>query len=278
MEQLTFNETNNGKLDKAHVELRRLVDLFSKQELPCLIKQVFFTPTDRPSHNWSLSNRLIMLCNNTKDGRTFNQWKDIGRYVKKGTKGFWIIAPNKVTRIVKETDKVTGKETQTPRTFMYGFKVCPYAMFRLEDTDGKPYESVKEQPKNLPPLSEVAQKLGASIIYDGTNHGEHGSFNPIDKEIRLCTSDESVFFHELAHLAHEKIDGKLKPGQNPEQEAIAQLSACVLASMYNMNIEGKSWEYIASYAKERSPDAVGKLCMQVLSKVEDILKLILSVQ
>ncbi len=261
------------QLDRAQVELKRIVDLFSRKELPTLIKKVLLEPGDKPSNNWSLGNKLIMLTHETTDARTFNQWNQVGRHIIKGSKGFWIIAPNTFTK--KEIDEKTGEEIS--RQIMIGFVPSKYAEFRYEDTEGEPIERVKNEPKQYPQLIEVAKRLGASVKYDATDHGEAGSFNPLNNEIRLCTPEESTFFHELAHLAHKQIDKNLKVGQDPEQETIAQLSACVLASLYNMNIEKESWTYINSYAEEKGIDGVGKLCMKVLSKVDEILKLILVV-
>jgi antirestriction protein ArdC len=259
-------------VDKATVELNRIVELFSSKELPALISKVFFAPNHKPSSNWSLGNKLIMLSHDTTDARTFNQWRQIGRFVKKGTKGFWILAPNTFT--IKRIDEKTKQETSV--RIMKGFRVSQYAEFRAEDTEGKEIETVKDQPKTFPPLAEVAQKLGATIKYDVTSHGEHGSFNPSTQVIRLCTKDQTTFFHELAHLAHKKIDGKLQGGQIPEHEIIAELSSCVLASLYGFNIEAESWTYIKTYTKDQTIEGIGKACMQVLSKVEKILTLILS--
>jgi len=41
---------------------------------------------------------------------------------------------------------------------------------------------------------------------------------PGRKEIALATVEEGVFFHELAHAAHEKVNGLLKTGQDALQE------------------------------------------------------------
>ena len=260
------------QFDRAQLELNRVVDLFSKKELPTLIKKVYFAENHKPSSAWSLGNKLIMLSHDTTDARTFNQWRSIGRFVKKGSKGFWILAPNMYS--FRKIDEKTKEETIVK--VMKGFSVSKYAEFKYEDTEGKEVELVKDQPKTYPPLAEVAEKMGAKITYDVSMHGEHGSFNPTTQQIRLCTKDETTFFHELAHLAHQKIDGKLKGGQVPEHEIIAELSACVLASLYGYNIESESWTYIKIYAKDKTVEGIGKECMQVLSKVEKILNLILT--
>src|SRR5659263_112895 len=77
---------------------------------------------------WSFLNRLLMYCNNTKDARGFNQWKQAGRYIIKGSHAFYILAP----MFKKVIDKKTSEEKQ----IIAGFKAVP--VFRFEDTDGAP--------------------------------------------------------------------------------------------------------------------------------------------
>jgi hypothetical protein len=89
------------------------------------------------------------------------------------------------------------------------------------------------------------------------------------KEIILCTPDEGTFFHELAHAKIEE----LMPGQNPEQEVVAELVSCVLAAIYGIDKKSQAWTYISSYAtcadfvSGRAPEQVGKMCFSVLHKV-----------
>ena len=91
----------------------------------------------------------------------------------------------------------------------------------------------------------------------------------------MCTADESTFFHELAHAADKKLKGKLKGGQDTEQEIIAELSAAVLARCYNLNIDAAAYTYIASYVKSAKPKDIGVWCIRVLGQVEKVISLIL---
>ncbi len=63
------------------------------------------------------------------------------------------------------------------------------------------------------------------------NYFRCGYYSSLGKEIALATKEESVFFHELAHCAHEKVKGSLKAGQDPLQEIVAELSAQALCSI-----------------------------------------------
>ena len=159
----------------------------------------------------------------------------------------------------------------TSRRFVAGFVGVP--VFRYEDTDGAELKRVKNAPKTLPPLADVARHWGISVRFDATRHGEYGSFSKSDAEIRLCTDEVSTFFHELAHAAHSRIE-ELKPGQDATQEIVAQLVACTLARSYGYDADGYTYGYLGYYAGGSDPETIGKSCYRVIGTVEKILELI----
>lgn len=250
-------------------QLKSIVELFSKQEFSLTadtIKKVYLEGLGKPIHNWSLGNQLLVYLKGCTDARTFNQWIKVGRYVNKGSKAIYILSP--LQKKIEKIDKITNEKTD--QIILSGFKALP--VFRFVDTSGC---ALKEYVRKDPlPLKEVADKWNMTIEYSQSFFGEYGSFNPTENKITLSTSDQSTFFHELAHKAHSKIE-VLKQGQDPEQETIAQLASCVLSSIYGQNIKGYTFEYIASYAGSKDPLIVGKLCLRVLSKVQKILNMIL---
>ena len=259
-----------SRAERAKSQLSRIAEMFSSERLPDMLAKSYLEPTGSPSDKWSLGNRLIMTMEGTYDARGYRQWQKVGRHVKKGTKAIYILAP-RVGKAV-EKDKETGEETE--RRFVAGFIGIP--VFRYEDTDGADLETVKNAPKQLPPLAEVAERWGIKVRFDGTRHGEFGSFSKSDGEIRLCTDDVSTFFHELAHLAHSRIED-LKPGQDARQEIIAQLVACTLARSYGYDngVDGYTYNYVAHYAASGDPETVGKACYRVLGMAEKVLDMIL---
>ena len=257
-----------SRSDRAKEQLDKIVKLFSSTELPDMLAKTYLEPTGSPSDKWSLGNRLIMSMEGTYDARGYRQWQQAGRHVVKGSKAIYILGPT-MRREVK-IDKDTGEETVV--CHVTGFHAIP--VFRYEDTDGERLKTVKREPKRLPPLADVAARWGIGVRYDATRHGEYGSFSKSDAEIRLCTDDVSTFFHELAHAVHSRFE-ELKPGQDPQQESIAQLVACVLSRMYGYDVDGYTYNYIAHYAGSAEPEAVGRMCCRVLGKVEKILSVIL---
>lgn len=242
---------------------------------------------DRPSDLWSLSNRLIMHFSGTDDARGFKQWKKAGRSVTKGSKAIWILAP--VERTFFEDDAGTGE--RVPRRVLVGFRAVP--VFRVEDTDGHPLpEPADHRPVALPPLFETAGELGVSVEYAPESAGrEYGSYRlgssagkPGDL-IRLRSHDEGVFFHEIAHAAHDRITpGGLTGGQDPRQEIVAETAAAALCLIYGF--EGyvpNARDYVGSYAR-RSRDLLEapadqrtavRAVLGVISDVEKVLAYLL---
>jgi hypothetical protein len=246
----------------AKIELEKIIDLFSKNELPALMKKAYLENVGKPCEAWSLGNQLLMLLSGTGDARGFNQWIKVGRHVKKGSKAIYILAPN--------TTRIKDKDTEEEKTIVTGFRTTP--VFKFEDTAGA---ALKEfTPKTPLPLKEVAEKWGVKVTYSKSTMGEYGYFSPTENKINLSVEDPDVFFHELGHLGHSKLE-TLKKGQDPEQEAIAQLTACTLGAIYGYDVKGFSYQYIKSYSQSKTPEQVGRFCMKVAGKVQKIIKMIL---
>jgi antirestriction protein ArdC len=171
----------------------------------------------------------------------------------------------------KEVDEETGMEKEV----LSFFKLSP--VFMVEDTEGEPldYEQLK-----IPelPLTDRAKQWGVSIKAIPGNYRFQGYYSPDLRMIALATPEEIAFFHELAHLAHGKVKGKLNKGQDPFQEIVAELSAqalCRLVGKKEKDTTGNSFQYIQKYAAEVKM-SVYTACLKVLSETEKVLNLILS--
>jgi hypothetical protein len=207
-----------------------------------------------------------MFLAGTQDARGFRQWKQANRYVKKGTRSFRILVPH----IVKKENEENGEIEHSLRGFM-----CK-PVFKVEDTEG---EALDYEKLELPdfPLIERAEEWGISVKAIPGNYRYYGYFRPGSNEIALATQEETVFFHELAHAAHEKVKGTMKPGQDPLQEIVAELSAQALSRIVGKQARdttGNSYRYIQGYAEKLklSPQAA---CLKVMSETERVLNLIL---
>ena len=246
--------------------LQNIIERFKSGDIPKAIAYSTFPIPNIPAAKWSLLNRTFMFLANTTDARGYRQWQAVGRQVKKSSKAFIILAP----RIVRK--KPENDEEEDEKILM-GFLAVP--VFRVQDTEGKPldYQEIK-----LPdhPFMDVANSWGISVRAIPGNYRYYGYFSQERKEIALVTKEESVFFHELSHAAHEKILGKLKPGQDWKQEIVAELSATVLCLLVGKTPKylGNSYQYIEGYAKKAKLEAI-QACLRVISDVEKVLNLII---
>ncbi len=243
--------------------LQGVLEQFESGDIPMAVTMAMFPFCNIPSENWSLCNRLLMVISGTIDARGFRQWKSAARFVKKGSKAIHILVPY-IKNIEDE-----GQD----KAILKGFGLKP--VFKVEDTDGEPLEY---QQLTLPdlPLIERAEELGVSVKAIPGNYTFYGYYSPAQKEIGLATPQESTFFHELAHVAHEQVCGDLKPGQEPLQEIVAELSAAVLCRMIGKQSDtlGNSYRYIKRYADKLTLSS-HQACLKVLGDTEKVLSLIM---
>jgi hypothetical protein len=210
-----------------------------------------------------------MLLAGTSDARGFRQWLEAGRSVSKGSKAFYILGPVR-KRVKRKTSNKHGEPGEEFADVLVGF--MPIPVFRYEDTSGESLPIY--QPRDPPPLIEVAERFGMKVQYERLAPGVYGATDHTNKTIVLATEDADVFFHELGHAIHRTFEPKSGHGQEPEAETIAQLVAATLARLYNRPADSFSWSYIASYARSNNPQQVGRLCMRVLDRTKKVLDLI----
>jgi len=196
-----------------------------------------------PASKWSLSNKVLAYSQAGElDCRGFRQWEQVNRTVKKGERAIYIFRPV----MVKTNEE--GSEEKKEKLTCIGFSAIP--VFAASSTEGE-YQLDEYTPVTYPPLYEVAQKMGVSIEYSPTASDKLGDCQIDGNKIRLGSHDVRIFFHELAHAIHARIDGKLKPGQQVGQETVAEFTSAVLMNLYGYtDSTGNAWDYISSYSHD----------------------------
>jgi hypothetical protein len=246
--------------------LSGILESFKTGDIPDAIALASYPKFQVPSNTWSLMNRTLMLISGTDDARGWRQWQQAKRFIKQGAKAIYILVPY----VTKTLDKKTGETNYALKGFV------PRPVFKVQDTDG---ETLDYQELELPdfPLMERAVEWGITVKAVPGNYSYQGSYSPRLREIQLATKAESVFFHELAHVAHEKIKGKLQPWQEPFQEIVAELAATALCKLVGKDPRdslGNSYQYIEAYAEEVEITAL-TACLKVMSETEKVINLIL---
>jgi hypothetical protein len=238
---MTFPEVANPRIKEA---METLFKIFKEDNLEKMARAVFRSGSI-PADKWSFLNRVLMYLNETDDARGFRQWQQVGRYVKKGSKAFYIIGP--VTKkITAEKSLESGEKVREEKQILAGFKAIP--VFRFEDTEGEPI--IREDFKvNIPyEFNGIIQELGLKVQPVRFCGSAYGSYNLLNKEIRLASPEIEVFLHELSHAVDDKLTG-LRPGQQRNQEVTAEFSAAVIAHLMGYKIPlGNVREYIENYS------------------------------
>ena len=186
--------------ERAAVELEKIVALFSTTQLPDLCAKALINAPEKPSSKWSFGNQLLMLLAGTEDARGYRQWGDVGRYVRKGSKAFYILGPVFIKKRLDSSDPSDDEEVDV----LVGFRAIP--VFRLEDTEGA--ELPIYTPRNPPPLLDVAERFGMKVNYLRLSAGVYGLTDYERQIITLATEDWTVFWHELAHSIHRSYEAR----------------------------------------------------------------------
>ena len=267
--------------------IKKVMTVFESGNLPEALAHSFLTmPKSMPCARWTgYTNRIIWFVMSTMEGkhfdcRTYKQWRAIGRIPKVKT-GFALWKPTPFQTKDKNNKPVFDSVGNPVMKMLFR----PFIVHSFSDTkvdpnfDGEPYEADDLEPSEPPPLLDRAKEMGLKISYEPFTGGYAGAYSPGQELITLATHDESTFFHELAHHAHKLIVDKrglkLTSGQDPFQEAVAELSAATLCVLTGKKPPtGRSHKYIKQYA-EKVGMTTTELCKNVLKDVEEVLRLIL---
>ena len=225
--------------DNAQAALDTVVQRFKAGDLSPIVELAAIAPDPSnivPFDKWSFSNKIMAyLQTGTTDCRGFRQWQGAGRQVRKGEKAAYILGPITVKR---EED---GEDV----LHCVGFKGI--AVFADHQTDGDALPDRNLTPADLPPLHDVAETLGIAVRWAPKMGSAWGSAATDGTRVLLSSYDAPVFFHELAHSIHARINGGLQGGQRADQETVAELTAAVLSQLYGVDWSGNAWTYISGY-------------------------------
>ena len=246
---------------KVKAVLDSILDQFQNGNIPEMVALSTYPVSILPMNKWSLLNQLVCYFTGLSDFRGYKQWLEVKRFVKKGEKATQILVP------------WIKKEEEEDKSFLAGFITA--SVFAVEQTDGEPLDYQKLELPELP-LMDRAKELGVNVAAIPGNYDHYGYYSQSKKVIALASPEEAVFFHEICHLADDKITG-IKNGQDPIQEITAELGALVLCQIVGLDGSkhlGNHYRYIESYAKklEITPYAA---VLKVLSRTEKILNFLL---
>lgn len=241
----------------AEKAMQEVIEKFKTGDLSEIIRiAAFQIPASWPSAKWTMGNKMLAYVQaRTLNARGYQAWREVKRQVKKGAHGIYIWAP----RMVKKEEK--GEEI----TQLIGF--FPVAVFPIETTEGEPLKD-DMTPRQLPPLFEVAARLGVTVKFQPVIPDRLGDCG--HDLINLGTDDPRVFWHELAHAAHQATDPEFQKRTSQYKEILAEFTACVIANLYGYDYSGTSWEYLKMFSSDPL-----KAIMKAGHHIDQVLNLIL---
>lgn len=210
-------------------------------------------------HKYSLANQLMIFAQRPDATQVagYRQWQEkFGRQVQKGEQGIKIFYP----RFRKGLDEETGEIVDR----LVGFGIG--SVFDVAQTDGDPLPEPPDITENMETndvATAVNLKLSRWCIDQGLQmesvpmHGHRqGDYHPTLKRIRIrmptvtspfTVSKTKTLAHESAHyLADHKGDIDRR-----DAETVAEASAFVAMSHFNLDTQLYSANYIASWAEDK---------------------------
>jgi hypothetical protein len=123
--------------------------------------------------------------------------------MKKGSKAFYILGPV-FKKITDEKPTALSETERTEKEILAGFRGIP--IFSSEDTEGAPLIT-EDYKVNIPcEFNGIIQELNLKVVpvrFCGTSYG---SYNLLNKNIKLASPDIEVFLHEFSHAVDDRLE------------------------------------------------------------------------
>ena len=242
-------------------------------------------------YNYSFGNAMLIFSQNPNATyvKGYKAWNQLGRYVKKGSKGLAILAPCiRKVEVFKEPenknlyhDEEAEKEI---RKVVSGFRIA--YVYDIADTDGDDsmlpvlvtgLAGNGEQEKEIyERLLNVISKEHSVQEVSGT--ASKGSFNLETKVISIREDLEylqkiKTLLHEYAHLLDFKMHPEDDISRN-RRELIAESVAFIVSLRLGLDTSRYSMSYIKSWLKDKEElkiiaDSVQKIAYTIITELAE---------
>ena len=240
-------------------------------------------------YNYSFSNAMLIFSQNPEASyvKGYKAWNQLGRYVKKGSKGLAILAPCfKKTEVFKEPENKSeyqdAEGEKETRRVVSGFRVT--YVYDIADTDGSDEYLpvlVKGLAGNSEAEKEIYERLLAfisteHIVTEVTGTVSKGSYN-LDTGI-ICVRADLAYLQKIKTLLHEyahALDFMMHPESDVSRnrrELIAESVAFVVAMRLGLDTSSYSMSYIKSWLKDTDElkiiaDTVQKVSARIINNL-----------
>lgn len=242
-------------------------------------------------YNYSFGNAMLIYSQNPEASyvKGYKAWNQLGRYVKRGSKGLAILAPcfKKVEVFKEPENKVVYQDAEgekETKRIVSGFRVT--YVYDITDTDGSDEYLpvlVKGLAGNSEEEKEIYEKLLAFIstehtVKEVTGTASKGSYN-LETGV-ICVRSDVEYLQKIKTLLHEyahAIDFKLHPEPDVSRnrrELIAESVAFVVSMRLGLDTSSYSMGYIKSWLKDTEElkiiaDTVQKVSARIINNLAE---------
>ena len=276
----------SANTDLADQVLKSQIELFKSGDLSKMISEVIpmlnDPNDDRPILTWSLRNRILAVNQGSQDCRTKEAWARVGRKILTW-KTVRILKPRAFKRFHKEND-CYGFISKVGKSYRCQTCNASFENLELPIKEGRIFSQISGY--GIQPEFDIGNTYGRElktykpkkVVYQSDPRKmSYGYVYEDNNQMFLSTENSKTFYHELTHKIDQIVNlgGKLKGGQDPKQEIVAELTASVLQKLYKEGDQSVySFQYIESYAKEQKK-TIDQAINQILPRVDKILKYIM---
>ena len=242
-------------------------------------------------YNYSFGNAMLIFSQNPNATyvKGYKAWNQLGRYVKKGSKGLAILAPCiRKVEVFKEPenknmyhDEEAEKET---RKVVSGFRIA--YVYDIADTDGDDSMLpvlVTGLAGNSEQEKEIYERLLGVIskehcVQEVSGTASKGSFNLETKVISIREDLEylqkiKTLLHEYAHLLDFQMHPEDDISRN-RRELIAESVAFIVSLRLGLDTSIYSMSYIKSWLKDKEElkiiaDSVQKIAYTIIKELAE---------
>ncbi len=242
-------------------------------------------------YNYSFGNAMLIYSQNPEASyvKGYKAWNQLGRYVKKGSKGLAILAPciRKVEVFKEPENKAEYHDAEGEKEVkkvIGGFKIA--YVYDIADTDGSDEYLpvlVKGLAGNTEAEKEIYERVLAVIsneyaVKEVSGTASKGSYN-LDTQIISIRDDLEylqkikTLLHETAHAIDFKLHSEPDVSRN-RRELIAESVAFVVSLRLGLDTSSYSMSYIQSWLKDKDElkiiaDTVQKVSCIIINKLAE---------